>query len=324
MNASDLNTRRDDEDDNDDDTNVERDSPKNDSPKNDRDCDAQRDPSLAENVGVLTYFHVPQLETTTFRTRLRYWVATFQSLSPLFRSLLPLVRCCLTWTWQERWFTFFNSASSSSAASGPSPSKLDKATACMLFLATGPEWIIYWFHRFLAARAALCNRFAELGVLKSGETAPLCMLFGFIQMVHWLIYVRSLVISNIWGPRRANSSASNLDGSHSGVATNSTLNSSNSNEKEVNLKESNVPLNSLGNITRPLTCPGCWMDFKTFSGFVLHIENHSCMSSTCHEIEDQLDACVARIFSTLQVGRAWTSMNPESSRLGCVKVRFSS
>ena len=108
------------------------------------------------------------------------------------------------------------------------------------------------------------------------------------------------MISNIWGPRKANSSVSNLDGSHS-VATNSTLNSSKSNEKEVNLKEYKVPLNSLDNIARPLTCPGCRMDFKTFSGFVLHIENRSCISSTCHEIEDQLDACVARIFSTLQV-----------------------
>jgi hypothetical protein len=103
------------------------------------------------------------------------------------------------------------------------------------------------------------------------------------------------VISNIWGPRKADSSVSNLDGSYS-VATNLTLNSSDSNEKEV--KESKLPLNSLDNITRPLTCPGCQMDFKSFSGFVLHIENRSCMSSMCHEIEDQLDACVTQFSNT--------------------------
>ena len=104
------------------------------------------------------------------------------------------------------------------------------------------------------------------------------------------------MISNLWGPRKANPSAPNLDGSNS-VATNLTLNSSNSNEKEV--KESELPLNSLDNITRPLTCPGCRMDFKSFSGFVLHIENRSCMSSMCHEFEDKLDACVTQIFNTL-------------------------
>ena len=106
------------------------------------------------------------------------------------------------------------------------------------------------------------------------------------------------MISNIWGPRKANSSVSNLDGSYS-VATNLTLNRSNSNEKEVNELESKLRLNSLDNITRPLTCPGCLMDFKSFSGFVLHIENRSCMSSMCHEIEDRLNACVTQIFNTL-------------------------
>ena len=87
----------------------------------------------------------------------------------------------------------------------------------------------------------------------------------------------------MWGPRKAESSLSNLAGSYSvQVATNSTLfNSGNSNEKEV--KKFKLPLNSLDNITRPLTCPasGCQTDFKSFSGFVLHIENHSCMSSMC-------------------------------------------
>ena len=91
-----------------------------------------------------------------------------------------------------------------------------------------------------------------------------------------------------------NSSVSNLDGSYS-VATNLTLNSSNSNEKEVN--ESELSLNSLDNTTRPFICPGCQIDFKTFSGFVLHIENRLCMSSMCHEIEGQLNACIIQIFS---------------------------
>jgi hypothetical protein len=94
---------------------------------------------------------------------------------------------------------------------------------------------------------------------------------------------------------------SNKDGSYS-AATNLTLNSSN--KKEV--KEAKPPLNySLDNITRPLTCPGCRMDFKSFSGFVLHIENRLCISPMCHEIEDQLDACVTQIFNTLaSSGRA--------------------
>jgi len=76
-----------------------------------------------------------------------------------------------------------------------------------------------------------------------------------------------------------------------------TTNSSNPKEEEV--KEPKLPSNSLDNITRPLTCPGCQMDFKSFSGFVLHIENRSCMSSMCHEIENQLDACVTQLFNIL-------------------------
>jgi hypothetical protein len=32
---------------------------------------------------------------------------------------------------------------------------------------------------------------------------------------------------------------------------------------------------------------------------VLHIENRSCMSSMCHEIEDQLNACVTQFLNTL-------------------------
>ena len=90
---------------------------------------------------------------------------------------------------------------------------------------------------------------------------------------------------------------SNLDGSYSAATNLTTLNSSNSKGKEV--KELKKPLNSLDNITRPLTCPGCRMDLKSFSGFVLHIENRLCMSSMCHEIEDQLSACVTQIFNTL-------------------------
>jgi hypothetical protein len=53
MDASDLNSRRDDDDD---DSEDDRDTNVNGwgSPKNVKDCNAQRDPSLAENVGVLT------------------------------------------------------------------------------------------------------------------------------------------------------------------------------------------------------------------------------------------------------------------------------
>ena len=123
------------------------------------------------------------------------------------------------------------------------------------------------------------------------------------------------MISNIWGPRKTDSSVSNLDGSYP-VAINSTLNSSDSVSNEEEVKESKLPLNSLDNITRPLICPGCQMDFKSFSGFVLHIENRSCMSSMCHEIEDQLDACVAQIFNTF--ASSGKAMNVEFSRLGCV------
>ena len=81
------------------------------------------------------------------------------------------------------------------------------------------------------------------------------------------------------------------------VATNLTLTSSNSNGKEV--KETKLPLSSLDNITRLLTCPGCGMDFKSFSGFVLH-ENRLCMSWTCHEIENQLNTCITQ-FSILSL-----------------------
>ena len=166
--------------------------------------------------------------------------------------------------------------------------------------------LIHRFWRSLVARAALRNRFAELGVSesKSGETTPLCMLFCSNFPDSPLIYLRLLVKSNVWGLRKTNSSVSNLDGSS--VTTNLTLNGSNSNEKEVN--ESELPLNSLDNTTRPFTCPGCRIDFRSFSGFVLHIESRLCMSSMCHEIEDQLNACITRIFNT---GRAWT-LNPLS------------
>ena len=91
------------------------------------------------------YFHVPQLETTTFSTHLRYRAATFQNLSPLFRRLLPLVRCSL---WRNMNANpHYNSAPSSIAATGPSPSKLDKATAGMSFFPldpSWPEWTVCW------------------------------------------------------------------------------------------------------------------------------------------------------------------------------------
>ena len=74
-------------------------------------------------------------------------------------------------------------------------------------------------------------------------------------------------------PRKANSSVPKLD-RHYSVVTNLTI-YSNSNEKEV--KESKVRLYSVDNIqvTRPFTCPGCRIDFKSFFLFVLYIENRS-------------------------------------------------
>ena len=88
-----------------------------------------------------------------------------------------------------------------------------------------------------------------------------------------------------------------LNGSYS-VATDLNLHNRHSESNEKEGKESRLPLSALDSITRPFTCPGCQMDFKSFSGFVLHIENRSCMSSMCHEFEDQLDACVTQIYNT--------------------------
>ena len=74
MDAIDLNSRRDDDDDDDDrDSNVNASGWG--SPGDVRVCDAQRDPTLAENVGVWCFnsvFHVPQLETFKFSTHLHY------------------------------------------------------------------------------------------------------------------------------------------------------------------------------------------------------------------------------------------------------------
>ena len=61
---------------------------------------------------------------------------------------------------------------------------------------------------------------------------------------------------------------------------------------------SKLPLNSPDNTDYQFICPGCRKDFKLFSGFVLHIENRSCKSSMCHEIEDRINACAMQLFST--------------------------
>jgi hypothetical protein len=143
------------------------------------------------------------------------------------------------------------------------------------------------------ARAALRNRFTELGN-STGETTP-------------------LLISNIWGPRKANPSVSKLDGSYS-VDTSLTLNSSNLNSNEKEVKESKLPLNSIDNTAHPFTCPGCLMDFKLISRFALHIENRSCMPLLCPEIEDQLRACVTQFLNTLaSSGTILPGMIPDSS-----------
>jgi len=146
-----------------------------------------------------------------------------------------------------------------SSTAGPSLSKLDEATAL--------------------ARAALRSRFAELGVSNSGEATPLSKY-------------------NIWGSKKDDLSASNLDGSSS-ITTDLSLNSR-------NLNESKLALHPPGNKTHPLTCPGCRMDFKSFSGFVLHIENRLCKSSMRQEIEDQMNACVTQLFNNLAHGRTRT------------------
>ena len=61
---------------------------------------------------------------------------------------------------------------------------------------------------------------------------------------------------------------------------------------------SKLPLNSPDNTDYPFICPGCRKDFKLFSGFVLHIENRSCKSSICHEIEDRINTCATQLFDT--------------------------
>jgi len=61
---------------------------------------------------------------------------------------------------------------------------------------------------------------------------------------------------------------------------------------------SKLPLNSPDNTDYPFTCPGCRKGFKLFSGFVLHIENRSCKSSMCHEIEDRINTCATQLFDT--------------------------
>jgi hypothetical protein len=61
---------------------------------------------------------------------------------------------------------------------------------------------------------------------------------------------------------------------------------------------SKLPLNSPDNTDCPFVCPGCRKDFKLFSGFVLHIENRSCKSSMCHEIEDRINTCATQLFDT--------------------------
>ena len=62
--------------------------------------------------------------------------------------------------------------------------------------------------------------------------------------------------------------------------------------------QSKLPLNSPDNTEHPFICPGCRKDFKLFSGFVLHIENRSCKSSMCHEIEDRINSCATQLFDT--------------------------
>ena len=68
---------------------------------------------------------------------------------------------------------------------------------------------------------------------------------------------------------------------------------------------SKLPLNSPDNTDYPFICPGCRKEFKLFSGFVLHIENRSCKSSMCHEIEVRINACAMQLFGTFASDGIW-------------------
>ena len=69
---------------------------------------------------------------------------------------------------------------------------------------------------------------------------------------------------------------------------------------------SKLPLNSPDNTDHLFVCPGCRKDFKLFSGFVLHIENRSCKSQMCHEIEDRINKCALELFHTFPSEGFWT------------------
>ena len=88
IDVGDLDSQRDDDFDDDDDRNTNVNGW--DSPEEDV---AQRDPTLVENVGVLTLLPCPSTRNCYISPHLCYWATICQSLSPLFRSLLSLVRC---------------------------------------------------------------------------------------------------------------------------------------------------------------------------------------------------------------------------------------
>ena len=124
-------------------------------------------------------FHIPQLETATFSTRLHCWTATFQNLFPLYRNLLLHVRCSL-------WHNNTNPNPPSSTQLPLQRPPLDHLNRSwikpLLVCSQSIKMISLLIHRFwhsLVARAALRHRLAELGNA-TGETTPLCMLFGVV------------------------------------------------------------------------------------------------------------------------------------------------
>ena len=96
------------------------------------------------------------------------------------------------------------------------------------------------------------------------------------------------------GKRPVSTVVAQMDGSNQ-----KTRNDSDESNLSLNRADgSKLPLNAPDNTDHPFICPGCRKDFKLFSGFVLHIENRSCKSSICHEIEDRINTCATQLFDT--------------------------
>ena len=138
------------------------------------------EPTMMSMVGV-----VQRMLGTTMSKEIRcYWMATFQNLSCLFQSLLPLACCSL---WHD-----INANPHSLTQLPLQGTWLDhlhwswiKLLLVCSQLTRMNSLLKYHLWCSLVAWAALHNRFAVLGNTM-GETTPLCMLFGDTpQIVHW-------------------------------------------------------------------------------------------------------------------------------------------